>query len=140
MSCKAAIEENFEFWSKVEFVPCEVLKLIQDSLLDSCFPVAPSGTWISDSQCYLAFGFPVLLGFQIPSCMWIPHCNHLRDFRFLELNSRFQSSGFQIPLEKISQIFKSTQKKPSWIPEPGFPHMLASTCYSRSIAPYGAIE
>ena len=51
MSCKAAIEENFESWSRVEFVPCKVLNSRQSTVF-----LIPSGTWIPDSQLYLDSG------------------------------------------------------------------------------------
>ena len=42
-----------------------------------------------------------------PRQFWIRYSNHWWDSRFLELYSRFQSQGFQIPQTKISQIPES---------------------------------
>ena len=57
-------------------------------------------------------GFWILCcGFHIPvlfSGTWTTDSNHQWDSRFLELCSGFQSPGFQIQQEKISQIPDST--------------------------------
>ena len=59
-------------------------------------------------------GFWILCGgFHIPvlfSGTWTTDSNHQWDSRFLELCSGFQSPGFQIQQEKISQIPDSTSK------------------------------
>ena len=78
------------------FASC--IKGIQDS----------HGFWIPRR----GFRIPVT-GFQIfSSGTRIPDSNCQWDSRFLQLYSGFQTSGFRIPLAKIS-----------WIPESGFPYM-----------------
>ena len=73
--------------------------------------ILDSTPWIPDCRCWI----PVFDGGT-----WILDSNRWLDSGFLELYTRFQSPGFQIPKAKFSQLLDSTSKN---FPEPGFPYM-----------------